>query len=368
MTTAASSESTDLPDLPTIDEAFAAAVKQHSAPAGAEHAAAADELGSQPGDEDDEDPAEPAKGDAAPVAAATADTKGTKAKPAADSPGILSEAEYGALKTKHANDPDALFHDLNKAFTTSSQKRAERLRLADTLEPYADIIEAFEHDTAATLRELAEANGFTLTKKGEVVAGDPKPAAADTKDAVAEALGQFQSSLTEALGPELDYLGEPLAKALLPAVKGLVEKLAASTVETSIQPLKAHQQQILSQQADDATDAVMSDLEKKFPDYKDHEEAMVALSRKVQPVEGMTEIEYLEHLYHAVTRDGWEKNKDRLIADAVKKHMAKLSKGAGDEGTTRERSTPDEQVEAGTDEAVDFDTAWDRAVASHTRR
>jgi hypothetical protein len=60
----------------------------------------------------------------------------------------------------------------------------------------------------------------------------------------------------------------------------------------------------------------MQAFTERHPDWKTHEPAMLALAHKMQP-KGMTEAEYLDHLYVAVTRHVREKEVEAAVAAGV---------------------------------------------------
>jgi hypothetical protein len=109
------------------------------------------------------------------------------------------------------------------------------------------------------------------------------------------------------LGPELEYLADGLA----PAVTGLVGHAvehALDVREHALQQAKA---------AEAATTAVMTAFTEKRPDWKEHESAMLALAQKLDP-KGMSDVEYLDHLYRAVTHASWQKERDAEAAKTAR--------------------------------------------------
>lgn len=326
-------------DSPTFQQAFDRAKEQHSKAATettTEHA---------PGDEASTgDDQESAKKVPATAAAATEDKK-PAAKPADTT--LISPEEFTALQTKHAKDPVALVKALEGAFTKKTQTLAAERKSVERLQQYEPLLDAYESDPMAVLKLLAEENGVELVTKG----GAPAAATTETTAAVDTMLDDFR----EALGPELEYLADGLA----PAITKLVEKLSAKTVEAATKPLEEQQKSLLRKAANDQTDSVMTTFGTAHPDWKDHEPAMMALAAKIEP-KGMTEVEFLEHLYSVATRDAWEKNKDTQIAEATKKAVDKINKGAAST-ETHQAATPPSQVKKAPPENPTFSEAYEAA-------
>jgi hypothetical protein len=153
----------------------------------------------------------------------------------------------------------------------------------------------------------------------------------------------------EALGPELDYLADGLA----PAVAKLVSDVATATVSRTVAPL-------IDRAAQAETDTVMAAFTEKHPDWQKHEAAMLSLSKKIEPTEGMNELEFLDHLYSRATHDTLEKEVDAKVADGVKAALAATDRASSPRSVRDcylaaqrgERFDADESVEATTREIV----------------
>src|SRR5206468_11863712 len=93
-------------------------------------------------------------------------------------------------------------------FTKKTQRLAEERKVIERLEPYVDVVESYEADPVATVQALADQHGYDLVPRGTARGhGNGQPAAAATPpDEIAE--------FRQALGPEMEYLAEPLAPAL----------------------------------------------------------------------------------------------------------------------------------------------------------
>lgn len=332
------------PDTPSFQEAFAQAKEQHSKAATEETDEQAPPAEASTDGDDESETEETAE-----AAAAAPDAKKAPAAKPATPETLISPEEFTALQTKHAKDPVALVKALEGAFTKKTQALATKVKSVERLEQYEPLLDAYEQDPAAVIRLLAEEHGIELVAKGTAPAKEP--AASETTTAVDTMLDEFR----ETLGPELEYLADGLA----PAITKLVEKLTAKTVQAATKPLEEAQKTLLNKAANEATETVMSTFGTKHPDWKDHEPAMMALAGKIEP-KGMTEIEFLEHLYQVATRDAWEKDKDTQVAEATKKALAKIAKGAATT-ETHQVATPESQVRKAPPETPSFSEAYEAA-------
>lgn len=320
-------------DIPTFEQAAAAAVEEHSkrAPAAEEHADDADESTQDEETEDAEGKAA-AEAKPAPTKAAKTDTTET---------GLISDEEFSALQTKHANDPVKLKKALDTVFTQKMQAIAEERKGHERLKTYESIIDAYETDPEAALRALAEDAGFTLAAKG------PAPETTATKEATSaaatDAAEAIMQEFRESLGPELEYLAEG---GLGKAVMGLVERLTKTTAEAVVKPIQERLQADDARAVETRTQDVLKEFGTKHPDWKDHEQAMLALG--LEPARGVSEVDHLEHLYQLATLKVSEKDRTAQIAAGVeagvKAALAKMKKGA--EGGEHTRSTPEARVAA----------------------
>jgi len=246
---------------------------------------------------------------------------------------LISDKEYTELEAKHKDDPVALRKALQGAFTKKTQALAAQRKSLERLQEYQGFIDRLEEDPEGTIREFAKINNLTLAEAKAAVEGTTDVEATDT---IEEALTDFRKDL----GPDLEYLADSLA----PAMRKLLERVTAATVDKSVKPLREQTNGLVARVADETTQSVLKAFETKHADWKQHEDAMVSLMTKVQP-KGMGELEYLDMLYNLVTRDAWEKDKDAQIEKAaserVKKRVAKMNEGRSGETT---RGTPESQV------------------------
>jgi len=109
------------------------------------------------------------------------------------------------------------------------------------------------------------------------------------------------------LGPELEYLADGLA----PAVTGLVGHAVEHAINERVRQAEQHRA------AEEQTATVMTSFAKQHPDWKEHESAMLALAQKLDP-KGMSDVEYLDHLYRAVTHASWQKERDAEAAKTAR--------------------------------------------------
>jgi predicted glycoside hydrolase/deacetylase ChbG (UPF0249 family) len=109
----------------------------------------------------------------------------------------------------------------------------------------------------------------------------------------------------EDLGPDFEYLADGVA----PVVKRIVEQL----VSHATAPLRHRADQVAALEAErdnaraireagQAEAKTMAAFSERHPDWKDHQQAIAELSQKWSS-QGMTQAEYLDHLYTLVTAD-----------------------------------------------------------------
>lgn len=365
MTVAATDERTttelpELPERPTIQEAFAHARAKHSQPAAGDTADegdedAADGEASTEADGDDE------QAETRAAATETADKTPAKGKTAATGKveGLITDDEFTALQTKHADDPAALRKALEGAFTKKTQAVAAERKSFERLSQYSDIIDSFEADPDATIEALAQQRGLKVVRPGAgteertTAAGDGDEA--DATEKVDALVDKFRTRL----GPEYDYLADALA----PAIKDLVSELTKGSLEAAAKPIRDTAKVITDRAAQEETTAVMTQLETKHPDWHDHEEAMLTLAQKIDP-KGMSETEFLEHLYDTVTSPkklaAAEAKTEAEVTKRVAARLKKMERGAADTETTQE-ATPDHQVRRGTDKLLSIRESFELA-------
>ena len=283
---------TETPSEPqSIQEAFEQAKVEHSPKE--EHAQAADAS-------TEATTAETTSQHTDTAAGATTDT----ASPQND---LVSDADFAAIQAQFPGDPAKQRAELNKAWTQKTQKLAQASK---RYEPYAKLIEAYEHDSKGTVEALAKQHGLTLA---EAKAVTETTAATSTAASIAD---QAMEAVKASLGPELDFLAPALGK----AIHQVAEMVAKSVTEQHVKPLKEQQETLTTRAAQEQVETLLAQFSTKHPDWKTHEAAMTALSQKVRP-NGMAELEYMELLYSHVTRDS-------QIADATQKALAKMTKAA----------------------------------------
>jgi hypothetical protein len=128
----------------------------------------------------------------------------------------------------------------------------------------------------------------------------------------------------EDLGPDFEHLAD-----LAPVVKRVVDQIATRRVTNLMAPLRQVADQAAAREAEQANATILAALSEKHPDWKDHEEAMVALSRKWSS-QGMSQEEYLDHLYtrvtaearHEVRHEARPRERDTRVADEVSRQEA----------------------------------------------
>lgn len=323
---------TAVSDAPTsIQQAFAEAKTEHSTPV---------------------ERAEPVEASPEPVAASTPDESAAASPDAVaaesvdSSSDLVSDAELSALQSTHADDPAALAKALKGKYTQKTQAlAAERKAIADVAQ-HAEFLRAYKADPEATLRAEAQKLGLQI---GAPVA---ETKAVEQAHSMADAtLAQFKS----ALGPDLDFLADSLA----PAVMKMAEQIAQQTVESSVAPLKQAQSTLVEKAAAEHTTAVMQAFEAEHPDWQQHEAAMFALSQRLQP-NGMAEGEYLKTLYKLATAD-------IRTAEAVKAATERMTKAAKT-AEPRTDGTPEARVDSSSRKVSSIREAWNDSKTELARR
>lgn len=221
-----------------------------------------------------------------------------------DSEGVISDAEFNRLK----DDPVALRKALNRGFTQKSQQLA----------PYRKLITALEKSPKETIEALAGQFGIQVVK--------PKSA---TEEAVDDLSTRVLKAVKKNLGETYDDLAGPLAQA--------IHEAAEMVVGDRLKGTESRVEEVVADAALNEANATIAAFEEKYPEWSKHEKAMVALSQRMPPGEGMSQYEYLENLYFLVTREGAQ-------GDAVKKVVKRMSKSAAN--TDKGGSTVDTKVVA----------------------
>lgn len=231
------------------------------------------ETASVPGRTDDTDPAKAGgEGAAEPPAdddAADDDDEGAEE--------LLSREEVAKLK----DDPKALAKAYRRAYTQKTQAMAEERKF----------IKALRENPKSVVMELARRAGL------EVKAGEAAPA----KDEVMQ-------QLEDTFGPEV-------AGALGPAFMELARRI----VRTEVEPLRQATEASRAETARVQSEAVLKTFESSHPDWKKHENKMMAVAKRYVPAEGTTELQYLKDLYVLATQD-------QSTADATRKVVERMGK------------------------------------------
>lgn len=306
---------------PDFQEAFRLALDEHSTPAGKKKAAAEHAQGT--GDSTEVDEAEGTPGAKAKLKKGTATTT---------EEGLLTDAEYTALETKHKDDPKALRRALEGAFTQKTQKLAADRASLERLTPYTDLVDALESTdegvVAEAIRTLAKEYGVELTVKGAATATERAEIVEDKSD---ELLAEFRKDL----GPDLDYL----ADGLMPAVKKMVERLAGATVTKEVKPLKDRAEKADEREAIAANEQLFTEFSKLEPNWKDHEDKMFELSQKLGPSKGMKPLEYLKALHRLAIDEDPAARETAIEAEVTKRLEKRVNK------TSRAAAEVDERVD-----------------------
>jgi len=345
----------ELPDNPTFEQAARAAIAEHSTPEQAE----GDEEGDEDtqgdegdeGDESDADEAEESDGDeAAEGDEAEGDEdeaegeddeqagRRTAPRDETGKPGeLISDKEFTALQAKHKDDPEALRKALDKVFTQKLQGISKERRTQERVEKYGDVLEAYEKDPEATVRALAETLGIVDLKPG-----DKAPGASEVKQTAEELTAALLDEFRTELGSDYDYLADPVGKAVLKLVTGVVKDMVSEQTKSLREGINA----TITERGREKTETVMNEFAETHPDWKAHEDEMFQLSQRLAPQKGMTEIEYLENLYTLVTTPKTREARDEEVGRRVKAAVDKMRRKATT-STREEDATPERNVRKG---------------------
>lgn len=225
---------------------------------------------------------------------------------------LIGQKRFDELK----DNPEQLRKELQAAATKKFQKIAAT---RTKLEPYAEFIDSYETDPRAAAMALAESLGI------EVV----RPKSEAKAEAAIEAISdQIKARVRAAMGPEYEDIADRMSTAIHDAAQLMVSE--------AIKPLKQDQESLLRESSMRESKTVLDAFAKEHPDWKKHEKAMVAMTKKLPIGEGMTEREYLDNIYFLVTREG---KKGDAVKNAAKRMAASARKGGGES-----RSVPDSAV------------------------
>jgi hypothetical protein len=228
-----------------------------------------------------------------------------------ESPDLISDAEYQALKDTHKDDPDELAKALKGAFTKKTQALAEERKALESLKAYKPFIDALvgaetPETRAAVLRQAATELGVDLSAVASPAAEDTATVAQNVADVV-----------REKLGPDYEFMAGPIAQAIEAVMAPIQAQLQSlSSVGSKADAAVQH---IAQQQVNET----MAALDAALPDWKQHEQAMVELGLPAKP--GESALDYAKRAYRIVTL---EANYDARVAADVKKSIEQMRKGA----------------------------------------
>lgn len=205
---------------------------------------------------------------------------------------LIPKKEFDALKSDPVKLNKALVAAANKKFReVAGQRKA--------LKPYSDFIKALDTDPRAAITSLAERLGMKIE------------GAESVKEVKEDVQAQILASVKTALGPDF----EELAERLIPAITAVTD----SMVKQALKPVLDKQDTIIIDAAAKSSAANMAVFAKAHPGWEKHEEAMVALSERFPPGEGMDELEYLDSIFFLVTREKSEGGAVKKVVDRMKK-------------------------------------------------
>lgn len=240
---------------------------------------------------------------------------------------ILSKEKFDALK----KDPEKLLAEMNRAATKKFQKLSAARKAT---EPYADFLRSYEDSPRDAVVALAEQLGLDIklpksTEKAE--------------EAVEKVADKVKALIKKQLGDEYADVADKMGSAVYEAARLVAEE--------AIKPLKADQDKLINDGASKEAQQEIKSFTKKYPDWRQHEQAMMKVAKQLKPTEGMSAGEYMEAVYHLATR---KLSKGEAMKEAVKK-INKATSKPGKERTVSDKSVSkkpghipswDESVEA----------------------
>ncbi len=200
---------------------------------------------------------------------------------------------------------DAKEKELNRAWTQKTQELAKQRK---EVEQYLELINAIKQNPRQTIKQMAEELGLTVQELKQQVEEKAKeePAMIDK----------------QALGSDLEFLGDKLS----PALKPLTDQVRSLSAE--LERIKAE-----TAQREAATE--LEAFEKDHPDWKKYESKMAEIGRKLNPV-GMDTHEYLGILYDLANKPA------REVKETVQA-IERIQKAAG-AVESKESGVPPEKI------------------------
>lgn len=223
---------------------------------------------------------------------------------------LITDAEFREIQAKFPNDPVKQRKEMNRRFTQTMQELA----------PFRDLVRAFSKDAKAAIRNLAPQYGLSVSEPS------PQEATAHVSESItADALAQIRKDL----GPDFDMLAEPIARALYGAITRTVTPLREAQEQTQQQQRAREIAEVERESV-----AMFQAFEAKHPDWKQHENAMIAFMERLPNTGGKMPFgDYVEMVYGHVTRD---QQIHKSVTDGVKAALEKMTKAA----QTAESPTP----------------------------
>lgn len=195
---------------------------------------------------------------------------------------LITKEDFESLK----GDPDKLLKHFHSAYTKKTQGLSEQRKFFDNLKA----------NPQGMIRALAERAGLKIAE----AAKEKKP----------EVVEEVRAELAE-------LFGDDAANKMIPAV----QKVASKIIEETVGPLKETvQAQVIAARAREA-DLVMDKIHETYPDYDQHETAILELCNKYPPAAGVDAFEYMSNMYKLATYDKAEGSGARRAIDKMQKSV-----------------------------------------------
>jgi hypothetical protein len=217
---------------------------------------------------------------------------------------LLSADEYAAVK----DDPVAMRKAMNRAYTQKTQAIAEERK---RLEAYQGLISGLEANPLQTLELLGQQLGVKIVQPGSEVQAPPQVSQRD------QLVGQLKTKLDE-------YGLGAVAPELVAVAQGIAEEIAGQ----KLKPIEEAAGRLTTESQQREAANIMQQFQARHPDWKQHESAMMELSKRYKPATDaqgrflVTEGQYLDDLYRLANyetnvRTEAQKQLDRMRQSAA---------------------------------------------------
>jgi len=253
-----------------------------------------------------------------------------------DTDTVLSPEQLAKLSAKDRANAEKWQAGLTQRSQALKASENELKARENELKEWLPLIEALKTNPDAAIEQLAQRQGFTVSKA--------QRAAAETKAA------QTAAELPE----ELQFLKpvfEEYGKKLLDNLRG------------EIAPIKQATDQMMTQAVAAETEATLKSFSAKYPGWEKYERAMIEEGKSILPGQGMDDFKYLERLYKLVTADVTEAEKTKKVVEKINKSAESSEQkksGVPDSRVAHSLPPPDKRSMRDAYEAAKRGEAWEK--------